>query len=102
MQNKLTNELMGFPNMEAMTKAIVGMSKEEKGPTFEVNEIVPIKGYLYRLKEIRTQFGGALLFIPYGPTKKGREKAERRLTSEEKKERKEERRTQRRERGEKR
>ncbi len=99
MQDTRTNRLVPGESLEALRGLV---PKEDQGPTFEVNEIVPIKGYLYRLKEIRTQFGGALIFIPHGPTKKSREKAAKKLTSKEKADRQAERRDQRRDRGEKR
>jgi hypothetical protein len=63
MQHKGTNELIAGDSIEELKEMI---PEKDQGPTFRLNEIVPIKGYNYRVTGIKRN---RLFFKPHGPIK---------------------------------
>jgi len=64
MQNRDTNQLVTGRDLRELFEKVPPKSR---GPVFEVNEVVEIKGYLYRLTQINDSYGGSMTFIPQGP-----------------------------------
>ena len=61
MQNTRTNDLVLGKDLDEIRERV---PVEDRGPTFKVGEIVPIKGYGYRVTGIKRN---RLFFKPHGP-----------------------------------
>lgn len=72
MQNTRTNELVPGETLESILGKV---PEEEQGPTFEVGDVIRIRGYYYRVTEIDAD---RLVFAPHGRSKAGHEEDERR------------------------
>lgn len=68
MQNKSTNELEPAGSAEELEKILADTNPSARGPTFEVGEVIKIKGYYYRVKDI---IRDSLIFTPHGPSREG-------------------------------
>ena len=63
MQNIRSNELIPGATLRELEERI---PKEDRGPPFRVGEIVPVKGYNYRVTGIKKN---RLFLKPHGPIK---------------------------------
>lgn len=68
MIDKSDNTLKTAETMEALRSLV---SDEDQGPTFEVNEVVIMKGYRFRVTRLTEEYGGAITLVPHGPIESG-------------------------------